>query len=65
MCSAEDSMERMCPVPWQRGQAMWLVSPWVQKTATLSVVTVAFLCVCGIVYGVCRILEAKKIYIRV
>jgi len=21
MCSAEDSMERICPVPWQRGQA--------------------------------------------
>ena len=25
MCSAVDSMPRMWPVPWQRGQAMWLV----------------------------------------
>ena len=27
MCSAEDSTLRMWPVPWQRGQDMWLVSP--------------------------------------
>ena len=40
--------------------AMWLVSPWAAKTASLSVVIVAFLCFSGIVYGVCRFLEAKK-----
>ena len=27
MCSADDSVPRMWPVPWQRGQGMWLVSP--------------------------------------
>ena len=27
MCSAVDSMPRMWPVPWQRGQAMWLSPP--------------------------------------
>ena len=26
MCSAVDSMPRMWPVPWQRGQGMWLLS---------------------------------------
>ena len=45
--------------------AMWLVSPWIKQTASLGVVIVAFLCFSGIVYGVCRILEAKGIYIRV
>ncbi len=45
--------------------AMWLVSPWIAETADLSLVIVAFLCFSGIVYGVCRILEARKIYIRV
>ena len=45
--------------------AMWLVSPWIKQTASLGVVFVAFLCFSGIVYGVCRILEAKGIYIRV
>ncbi len=45
--------------------AMWLVSPWIKQTASLGVVIIAFLCSSGIVYGACRILEAKKIYIRV
>ena len=45
--------------------AMWLVSPWIAETAELSLVIVAFLCFSSIVYGVCRILEARKIYIRV
>lgn len=45
--------------------AMWLVSPWAPNTASPSVVIVAFLCFSGLVYGVCRILEAKRIFIRV
>ena len=45
--------------------ASWLVSPWVPKTASLGLVIVAFLCFSGIVYGVCRILEANRIHIRV
>lgn len=45
--------------------AMWLVSPWVQTTSSLSMVIVAFLFFTGIVYAACRILEAKNIFIRV
>jgi predicted acyltransferase len=45
--------------------AMWIVSPWITETAGLSVVVAGFLCFFGIVYGICRGLEARKIYIRV
>jgi hypothetical protein len=45
--------------------ATWFVDPWIAKTAELSHVITAFLCFSGFVYGVCQILEARKIYIRV
>ncbi|MEJ7594066.1 MAG: hypothetical protein WKF77_21205 [Planctomycetaceae bacterium] len=45
--------------------AVWLVSPWVPETARLSVVIPAFVSFSCIVYGFCRMLEAKRIYVRV